>query len=65
MFTVQVEFEVTVKVAIPALEVSSTFEGVTVRVGSAPTCVTVTVTLGSPATDTVIVATRCAVSMFA
>ena len=63
--TVQEEFEVTVNAVDPA-GVAGTFwfGGVTVRVGVAPACVTVTTTGVSPVTVVVMLATREVVRAF-
>ncbi len=55
---VQAEFEVTVKLVLPAAAVTSWLGGVTASVGGAPNCVRVTVTGVKPVTVIVIEATR-------
>ena len=62
---VQLEFDVTVKLVLPADEVTFWFEGDTASVAAAPACVTVTVEEGNPETVTVMVAIRCDVVVFA
>ena len=52
--TVQLVFEPTLKVVVPAGAATFCAEGVTVSVGAAPAWLTVTTTLGSPADETVI-----------
>ena len=56
--TVQLVFVVTLNDVVHARAATFWFEGPTVSKGAAASCVTVTVCAGSPATVTVIVATR-------
>ena len=53
---------VTVKLVVPAGEVTSWFDGETINDGAVPACVTVTSTDGIPETVTVIVAIRAEVN---
>jgi hypothetical protein len=55
--TVQDEFEVTAKEVDPADAGTFWLGGVTMSVGVAPSCVTVTITAGIPLTVTVMLAT--------
>ena len=61
---VQAELEVTVKLVLPAEELTFWLTGVTVRVGDPAAWVTVTTTGASPVTVTVILAVRPVRSMF-
>jgi hypothetical protein len=56
--------EVTLNVVLPAAEVTAWFDGLTLKVGVAPDCVTVTVTGVKPTTVTVRVATRDVTEVF-
>ncbi len=62
---VQFVLEVTLKLVFPAIEVTFWFEGVTDKVGVAPACVTARVTAATPVAETLMIAIRLVIAVFA